>query len=988
LPWPRADGCAVRSQKMLGTAEGAGRAPAARPGPGQARSPVARLVWQGAAAGGLLVAWWIWLRLGHAEESSRRAVSDVGVVFAPAVAGWCGLRVARRAPEAARAWRWLAAGCGTWALASVVWVVYELALGRLAPFPSYADVGYIGYVIPMAVGLRLLPRASRLRTSRLRSNLDAAVIMSSLLFLSWSLVLRMVFRAPAAHQWYRMDAMAYPGVDAVLVTLVLVVGARYAVHRRLSWSLLAVGLVTLALTDSAYAVASVNGTYTTGTSFDLLWIGAFVLIALAAEAASHPRANLAAADRLNDLIAETAPYVPLAAAVVVTAVTRVTPATHPVGFALGCVLFVLASARQVVLVVEQRRLTDHLDAQVLERTEALAGSETRMRALLANLSDAVMIMEPHGEGRLSYVSPALGTLLGAPLEQFSWGAQLTERLHPDDVTRSARMVQAVKRATVPQHWQVRLAHPDGRWRTIEVTATNLVSDPAINGLVLVLHDVTERERLQQELRFLAGHDPLTGLGNRRFLNEQMPAVLARADRRGERIALILLDLDGFKAVNDTLGHTAGDELLILAGQRLLACTRAGDLICRLGGDEFAVLLDPTDPTGGTGDDLSDVFAVGERILATLREPFLLGRDDRQPLQLSASAGIAIRQPGGTQAGGELLREADLAMYAVKASGKDGLRIFDPTMQDTTLTRLALHQQIRLGLRDQEFVVDYQPVFDIATGSIHGLEALARWQHPRRGLLHPAEFIAAAETSGLIVAMGAHVLRIACAQLRSWQLAGAATLTISVNVSPRQLTTALTEEVVQVLRDHELSPSSLVLEITESLLIGDLPPCLSELTDLGVRLSVDDFGTGYSSLSRLRSFPVHELKIDQSFVADVASDPRSGALAVSIIDLAHTLNLQVVAEGVEDAAQLAFLRQHGCDLAQGFLLSRPVGADKISELLAEQNLTRGFHGRFALPTNTGGREVDQLVAVQVQVQATAGGDRRRPRSHHSPSGSTP
>jgi len=947
---------------MLGTPEVAGRSPAARAGSGQARSPAARLVWQAAAAGVLLAAWWLWLRLGNAEASSRRAVSDVGFVFAPAVAGWCGLRVARREPDSARAWRWLAAGCGTWALASVVWAVYELVLGRGAPFPSYADVGYIGYVIPMAVGLRLLPRASRLRTSRLRSNLDAAVIMSSLLFVSWSLVLRMVFRAPVAHQWYRLDAMAYPGVDAVLVTLVLVVGVRYAVHRRLSWSLLAVGLVTLALTDSAYAVASVNGTYTAGTSFDLLWIGAFILIALAAEAASHPRANLAAADRLNDLIAEAAPYVPLAAAVVVTAATRLTPATHPVGFTLGCVLFVLAAARQVVLVVEQRRLTDHLDAQVLERTEALAGSETRMRVLLANLSDAVMIMEPHDERRLSYVSPALGTLLGAPLEQFSWAAQLTERLHPDDVARSTRMMRAVERATVPQHWQVRLAHPDGRWRTIEVTATNLVSDPAIAGLVLVLHDVTERERLQQELRFLAGHDSLTGLGNRRFLNEQIAAVLARADRRGERSALILLDLDGFKAVNDTLGHTAGDELLILATQRLLTCTRAGDLICRLGGDEFAVLLDPTHPTdgtdgtggtGGTGDDLSDVFAVGERILATLREPFLLGRDDRQPLQLSASAGIAIRQPGGTQAGGELLREADLAMYAVKASGKDGLRIFDPTMQDTTLTRLALHEQIRLGLRDQEFVVDYQPVFDIATGSIHALEALVRWQHPRRGLLHPAEFIAAAETSGLIVPMGAHVLRIACAQLRSWQLAGAATLTISVNVSPRQLTTALTGEVAQVLRDHELSPSSLVLEITESLLTDDLPPCLSELTDLGVRLSVDDFGTGYSSLSRLRDFPVHELKIDQSFVADVASDPRSGALAVSIIDLAHTLNLQVVAEGVEDAAQLAFLRQHGCDLAQGFLLSRPLTADKVSELLAEQNLTRGFHDRFALPTNTGG-----------------------------------
>jgi diguanylate cyclase (GGDEF)-like protein/PAS domain S-box-containing protein len=665
---------------VLVVAGTAGGAAGPRPAPGGVRAPVAGLVWQAVAAGVLLAAWWSWLQFGHADDSSRRVVSEVGFVVAPVVAGWCGVRVSRRDAVSARAWRWLAAGCGAWALASVVFAVDELGLGRLAPFPSYADVGYVGYAVPMVVGLRMLPRTIRVRTSRLRANLDAAVIVASLGFVSWSLVLGRVYRAPVPYEWYRLDAMAYPVADMVVVAVVLVVGARYALDRRLSWSLLAAGLVTLALTDSAYAVATVNGTYTAGTGFDLLWVAGFVLVALAAQAVAHPRARSMVAERLSELIAEAAPYVPLWAAVVVVAVQRFTSAPDPVALALGGVLFVLASVRQGVLVVEQRRLTHHLEEQVAERTVTLAGSETRMRALLANLSDAVMIMEPRGsEGALSYVSPSLGVLLGTPGVAFESVSQLTQRQHPDDVARNVAVVQALTQTAVPQHWQTRLAHADGAWRTIEVTATNRVADPAIGGLVLVLHDVTERERLQSELGFLAGHDPLTGLGNRRTLTDQMAAALARADRRGERSALILLDLDGFKAVNDTLGHAAGDELLVLASGRLLECARAGDLVCRLGGDEFAVLLEAT---GGLGEDLDDVVAAAQRILAALREPFLLGGARGLRLDLSASAGIAIRPPGGLQDGGELLREADVAMYAVKASGKDGLRIFDPTTLPT------------------------------------------------------------------------------------------------------------------------------------------------------------------------------------------------------------------------------------------------------------------------------------------------------------------
>ena len=908
--------------------------------------PVVRVAAGAVATAVLLVVWWSWLRFGHSPQATRRAVSDLGFVLAPGVAGWRGWRVAQRAPEVARAWRWLAIGCLTWAAASAVWAVYAL-LGQFAPFPSFADVGYIGYAIPVVLGLLALPRVRRLRTSRLRSDLDAALIVCSLLFLSWTLVLGEISAAPLAHEWYRLDALAYPIVDAVLVALVLTLGARYAVGRQLSWVLLMVGLVTLAVTDSTYAVASVDGTYTAGTGFDLRWAGAFLLIALAADAASVPQVPSRATDRITDLLEEAVPYLPLGIATVVAAVTRLTPTDRPVSFGLGCVLFSVAAGRQAVLAYEHRRLTDSLDRQVLDRTRALSDSETRMRALLANLSDAVLIVDPStDERRLSYASPALYTLLGVPPDELTCSAQLLARLHPDDVSLTARRVKGLDQGLGPHRWQVRLGHTDGSWRTVEVTGTNLTADPAVAGNVLVLHDVTERERLQQELRFVATHDSLTGLGNRRGLFERLVGTLASADRRGERTALVLLDLDGFKAVNDTLGHAAGDELLLLAGQRLTACAREGDYVCRLGGDEFAVVLEPT---SGDGDDVSDAWGVSERLIDVLREPFVLPGANVQPVALSASGGIAVRQPFGPQDAGELLREADLAMYAVKAHGRDGLQTFDWTMRDTTFTRLALHDQLRRALGEHEFVVHYQPVFEVGTGRMHGLEALVRWQHPDRGLLAPGEFIAAAEDSGLIVAMGSQVLATACAQLRDWHNAGAPDLTMSVNVSPRELTAHLTGQVVAVLREHQVNPASLILEITESLLTDDLPPCLLELSNLGVRLSVDDFGTGYSSLSRLRGFPVHELKIDRSFVEGIGADDRSAALAGSIIDLAHALDLTVVAEGVETPAQLAFLREHDCELAQGFLLGRPVTAETISELLAGHLLPAPDNLASTLPT---------------------------------------
>ena len=404
--------------------------------------------------------------------------------------------------------------------------------------------------------------------------------------------------------------------------------------------------------------------------------------------------------------------------------------------------------------------------------------------------------------------------------------------------------------------------------------------------------------------------------------------LQRAARRAEGVAVLFIDLDDFKSVNDSLGHPAGDQLLIEVAGRLQSCLRPGDTAARLGGDEFAILLEEL-------GDTEHVIAVATRLIEALRVPMVLSGTE---VFVRGSIGIAISTNESTAE--ELLRRADVAMYAAKSDGKGRFAIYDAVMENTMVGHLQLAGELQRALERGELVVHYQPSIILSSQKIAGVEALVRWQHPTRGLLLPGEFIHIAEETGLILTLGRWVLREACQQARSWQLEYPTDppLTVAVNVSARQIhQPGLVVVVAEALRDSGLPPETLILEITESLVMQDAELAITrlhELKALGVRLAIDDFGTGYSSLSYLRRFPVDILKIDKSFVDGVGQHGKERELAQSIIELGQTLNLEIVAEGVERADQLGWLKSRNCDLGQGFLFAHAISADSIRALLGE------------------------------------------------------
>lgn len=448
----------------------------------------------------------------------------------------------------------------------------------------------------------------------------------------------------------------------------------------------------------------------------------------------------------------------------------------------------------------------------------------------------------------------------------------------------------------------------------------------VSHYVAIFSDISERKAAEARIEFLAHHDPLTDLPNRLLLRDRLERAIAQGERAGSRVALLFIDLDRFKTVNDSLGHPVGDRLLREAAMRLRKCVREMDTVSRQGGDEFLIVL--TELRDG-----DDVTRVAESILAAMSEPFSL---DGHDVAISCSVGVAVYPEDG-QGFDELLKKSDIAMYHAKEAGRNAFRYYTERMNIDALERLDLQNRLRRGLEQDEFVLHYQPVVDLASGRIVGAEALVRWNSPDEGLVMPGRFIAVAEESGLIVPLGDWVLQEGCRQLRRWADAGHGHLFLAVNLSAIQFRRGSVEEsVTRALRAAGADPGSLELELTESILLQGAEHVLASvhhLKDLGVKLSIDDFGTGYSSLAYLKRFAVDKLKIDQSFVQGLPADADNAAIVRAIIQMAKSLNLQVLAEGVEEAAAVAHLRELQCDYVQGYYFGRPVAAGEFGKLIA-------------------------------------------------------
>ncbi|MBI2706108.1 MAG: EAL domain-containing protein [Actinobacteria bacterium] len=593
------------------------------------------------------------------------------------------------------------------------------------------------------------------------------------------------------------------------------------------------------------------------------------------------------------------------------AIVVATPGALPNEFASG----LESLSRVVALALESAGLTRNLRA-----------SEARFRSLVQNASDVVTVVDENAVIR--YISPTITRVMGHTPESLV-GTVLTASLHPEDVAGWNGVFAAVRREPgSPRTVELRARHANGSWRWLEITLTNLLDDPDVAGLVSSCRDITERRELQAQLVQQAFHDALTGLANRALLQERVHHALARAARTSETHAVLFLDLDGFKTVNDSLGHAAGDRLLAAVAGRLVENVRPSDSVARLGGDEFAVFLE-----GVHG--VADAVSTADRLLAALRTPFTL---DGRAVVVGASIGIALSSPSTEQAG-ELLRNADAAMYISKSQGKGRYTLFESSMHVAVLERLELEADLRRAVERNEFVVHYQPTVAIDTGRITGAEALVRWQHPTQGLLPPAAFIPLAEETGLIVPIGRWVLEESCRQARIWQtrFPSHSPFQISVNLSARQVQHAgLVEDVARALTRAELEPASLILEVTENVMMQDSDATIArlhELRDLGVRLAIDDFGAGYSSLSCLHRFPMDIVKIDRSFIAAMGEDLSQAMLARAVIQLGQTLRVQTVAEGVERAEQATALCALGCDVAQGFYYAAPLDSTALNDLLA-------------------------------------------------------
>lgn len=570
-------------------------------------------------------------------------------------------------------------------------------------------------------------------------------------------------------------------------------------------------------------------------------------------------------------------------------------------------------------------------------------SEERFRSLVQNTSDLIVILD--SVGRMSYLSPAAEQVWGYRQETLL-NTSAIGWVHPEDVTAARALIaETSNQPGVNLTAEIRLRHADGRWRDCELVATNLLGQPAVDGIVLTCRDVTERKAYEQELAHLAFRDALTGLPNRALFLDRLERALASVESRRRPVAVLFLDLDNFKVVNDSLGHEHGDALLMAIAKRVQLCLRGGDTAARLGGDEFTLLLEDADQETAIG--------VATRLAAALRSPLdLAGR----PVIISGSIGIALSTPERQERADSLLRNADLAMYRAKADGKARWAIFDPSLEARIRERMDLETDLRHAVDEHELYVLYQPILSLHDRRIAEVEALLRWQHPVRGVVTPDQFIAVAEETGIIIPLGQWVLEQACSQLRAWQRQHPTDppLVMSVNLSARQFQRpSLVEDISVAVREADVAPETLKLEITESAIMEDPEAAthtLLALKKLGIRLAVDDFGTGHSSLSYLKNFPVDTLKIDRSFIAGVGQNPQDTAIVRSVITLARTLGLSVTAEGIEMPRQASHLQKLGCQLGQGFLFAQPLPAQRLGDLLAQGSLTASAPAR-RLPVAT-------------------------------------
>ncbi len=891
-----------------------------------------RAAWWSAAAATLLFTLVLSAHGGDGEPWI--AFDDIGESITPFVAALlCGLTARKTTGRERVSWAMIGVGAGSWGIGQVIWTVFEVGLGREPVSPSVCDIGFLLSPPLIIAGLLLCVNTPAGFLSRLRGGLEALLISGGMLIAIWPVFLAPVVKDSSEGFASQAVTLAYPILDAIALAALLFTATRPRMNTFGSLAGVAIGIGMLAVADSTFwyltTVKDVGGVHPS----DGGWFGGFLVIAASAlpvravARVQRRRFEVPGLGAVRHALRRRRAWVmvvlPELVALVGITVGVSWQGLHGDGMnrPLAYLITVLASVAVLYgmgVLAENHVLTSHLETRIVERTEQLAARERRYSALVENSFDATMVVSQNlviqslSDGDDRVFSAGAYSLVGRRLDEFADRfAPLTELL-----ASSPPMVGDIRQLT----W--RLADRDGA-RFAESHITNLIDDPDVRGYIINTRDITGRVVLEQEMRHQAFHDQLSGLANRALFNDRGQHALLRAQRTGMSIAVLVIDLDGFKHVNDSLGHHAGDAVLCSVAAKLLSVARVGDTVARLGGDEFAILMEDL-----TDDE--DPVVAAERIRAELRE--IETTEDLVDYVVTASIGVAVSD-GTNSAVSDLLRDGDIAMYSAKAAGKDAVHTFERWMHDKARERFQLQSEMAGALGRGEFVVYYQPCWLLETGRLEGFEALIRWRHPVLGLIAPDQFIPLAEESGMIVPIGRWVLHEATQQLADWSrdLADARRLTMAVNVSARQIFGSnLTDAVHSAIEAAGIAPHRLILEITESVLVTDagvVGQALESLKEQGVHIAIDDFGTGYSSLAYLQNLPIDILKVDKVFVSRLTDSGATtdGNLLGAIINLARSLGLATIAEGVELPGQARMLAEQGCDIGQGYLWSRPVPA---------------------------------------------------------------